>query len=547
MSQAAPNTSASIHSRRWPRGPALAAAAVVVVAVALRLIPGPQMCDDAYITFQYVRNLTSGLGFTYNPGERVLGTTTPLYTLLLSGLYLLLGRLGASIITVSWALNAVLDGASAFLLIRLCRRLTGSRIVGLICGTLWALSNVSIAVSISGMETPLYVLLILTTLLLFLSGRFLAAALACSLVVLTRPDGLLLAISLLGYLALRERRRLLGPLSVGVAALVPWLAFALLYFGSPVATSVAAKNVVYRVPPWEAVRHFAHHWTTLIGLELHGIPAYIFALPLTGLWLWGLALVSRRGRAAPAAIFPVLYLVAFAIANKPMFRWYFVPLEPFYLLGLGAALHSFALRRLTRIPRTLARALAAGALAAVMCAQLLSLNLLPDPNRPWLTPKRVSVARETAYERVAEEINRTFPVDLHTTIATPEIGAFGYHSRARILDTTGLVSPEAIGYYPIDPALCPGNYAIAPDLILDLRPEMVISLENFVRHGLLKDERFRASYTEAMSPYPTEAFGSRLLLLTFRRRDWPPGRRPLGEPGQPSPGGRPSQGAAAVE
>ncbi len=553
MSQAAPNTSMSIHSRRWPRGPALAAAAVVVVAVALRLIPGPQICDDAYITFKYVRNLTSGLGFTYNPGERVLGTTTPLYTLLLSGLYLLLGRLGASIITVSWALNAVLDGASAFLLIRLCRRVTGSRIVGLLCGGLWALSNVSIAVSISGMETPLYVLLILTTLLLFLSGRFLAAALACSLVVLTRPDGLLLALSLLGYLALRERRRLLGPLSAGAAALVPWLAFALLYFGSPVATSVAAKNVVYRTPPWEAVRHFAHHWTTLIGLELHGVPAYIFAVPLTGLWLWGLALVRRRGRAAPVAIFPVLYLVAFAIANKPMFRWYFVPLEPFYLLGLGAALHSLVMHRVTRTTGRLARALAAVALAAVMCAQLLSLNLLPDPDRPWLTPKRVSIARETAYARVAEEINRTFPVGLHTTIATPEIGAFGYHSRARILDTTGLVSPEAIGYYPIDPALCPGNYAIAPDLILDLRPEMVISLENFVRDGLLKDERFRASYTEAMSPYPTEAFGSRLLLLAFRRRDWPPGRRPLAEPGQPSPGSRaspgtrPSRARAAVE
>ena len=160
------------------------------------------------------------------------------------------------------------------------------------------------------------------------------------------------------------------------------------------------------------------------------------------------------------------------------------------------------------------------------------------------------------YARVAEEINRTFPVDQHTTIATPEIGAFGYHSRARILDTTGLVSPEAIGYYPIDPALCPGNYAIAPDLILDLQPEMVISLENFVRDGLLKDERFRASYTEAMSPYPTEAFGSRLLLLTFRRRDWPPGRRvasSLGDrhPGPQglgtSPGRRASPAAGAVE
>lgn len=40
--------------------------------------------DDAYITFRYVENLVAGDGFVYNKGEHVLGTTTPLFTLLLS-------------------------------------------------------------------------------------------------------------------------------------------------------------------------------------------------------------------------------------------------------------------------------------------------------------------------------------------------------------------------------------------------------------------------------------------------------------------------------
>ncbi|HEC35405.1 MAG TPA: hypothetical protein ENI39_02600, partial [Anaerolineae bacterium] len=59
---------------------------LVLLALAARLVPGPRTVDDAYITFRYARNLVEGRGFVYNLGERVLGTTTPLYTLLLSGL-----------------------------------------------------------------------------------------------------------------------------------------------------------------------------------------------------------------------------------------------------------------------------------------------------------------------------------------------------------------------------------------------------------------------------------------------------------------------------
>src|SRR5262249_13065600 len=43
--------------------------------------------DDAYISFQYARNLATGAGFVFNPGERVLGTTSPLETLLLPSVY----------------------------------------------------------------------------------------------------------------------------------------------------------------------------------------------------------------------------------------------------------------------------------------------------------------------------------------------------------------------------------------------------------------------------------------------------------------------------
>src|SRR5262245_29668992 len=40
--------------------------------------------DDFFITYRYADNLARGLGFTFNPGERVFGTTAPGFALLLA-------------------------------------------------------------------------------------------------------------------------------------------------------------------------------------------------------------------------------------------------------------------------------------------------------------------------------------------------------------------------------------------------------------------------------------------------------------------------------
>ena len=37
--------------------------------------------DDAFITFRYAENLAHGNGLVYNLGERLLGASTPLFTL----------------------------------------------------------------------------------------------------------------------------------------------------------------------------------------------------------------------------------------------------------------------------------------------------------------------------------------------------------------------------------------------------------------------------------------------------------------------------------
>src|ERR1043165_7436790 len=68
--------------------------------------------DDALITFRYVENLVAGHGFVYNTGEHVLGTTTPLFTLLLSGFALF----GLSPFVAASLINAIGDCVIAWIL-----------------------------------------------------------------------------------------------------------------------------------------------------------------------------------------------------------------------------------------------------------------------------------------------------------------------------------------------------------------------------------------------------------------------------------------------
>jgi hypothetical protein len=73
--------------------------------------------DDSFITFRYAENIASGKGFVYNQGERVLGTSTPLYTLLLA----LLAKLGLPILLFARVLNIGADCLSGILIFLLLR------------------------------------------------------------------------------------------------------------------------------------------------------------------------------------------------------------------------------------------------------------------------------------------------------------------------------------------------------------------------------------------------------------------------------------------
>ena len=269
-----------------------------------------------------------------------MGTTTPLYTLLMAGLGAVTGGVDANFPVLALGVNALADALTALLLWRLGLRL-GSQRAGLAAGLAWAVAPFSVTFAIGGLETSLYVLLLTAVAFFYLRGQLTAAAFAGALALLTRVDALLLAAPLgLDWLIRSVRNRDRFPWRAAAAFLLPvvcWYGFAWIYFGSPFPHSVAAKLVAYRLEPEAGLIRLVQHYATPfleqnyfgpLGIGM-GLLIYPF-FSLVGL---------RRGwqkdtRVLPWLVYPWLYFLVFAVSNPLIFRWYLTPPLPAYFLAI---------------------------------------------------------------------------------------------------------------------------------------------------------------------------------------------------------------------
>lgn len=127
---------------------------------------------------------------------------------------------------------------------------------------------------------------------------------------------------------------------------------------------------------------------------------------------------------------------------------------------------------------------------------------------------------ELYYRTMADDLVDHYGVGEDTLLAAGDIGAIGYFTHARILDTIGLVTPAVTAYYPLDPALYRDgdNYIVPSALIHDYQPEYVVLMEMFLHNGLESDPVFKVQYNQ-IAMIPTGFYGTG--MLAFRRADHP--------------------------
>ena len=486
---------------------------IPLLAIALRLMPGARTVDDAFITFRYAQNLLAGNGLVYNPGEWVLGTTTPLYAVLLATIGSVTGGVQAPFPEIAVWISALADAMSGLIIILLSTNL-GYRRAGIAAALIWAVAPMSVTFAIGGMETSLFVLLMLGTFYMHSTNQPVIAAFLGGLSLLTRPDALLFLVPIgveRAYRLIRtEKRRLpLTEIAVFLIPMVIWVVIGWIFYSNPLPRSMAAKAVAYLLPPEAGlVRLLKHYATPFFSNLLFGpfsIVVGLFLFPILFIIGWR-RIIQTRSDIWPLAIYPFLYFLVFSIANPLIFRWYLTPPLPIYFLGIFIGLEVIGRDIKSPLPLAIGAVLALG----------FSLNgwtLHPDHGPDSPAPKMSYIKLEEVYFQVAEDLQSQ--IGDNQTLAAGDIGVLGYYTRARILDTVGLISPESEAFYPLPNAFYITNYAIPPGLIHQEKPDFLVLLEVYGRNGLLMDAQFLDEY-DLINRIETDIYGSEGMLV-YRR------------------------------
>ena len=435
--------------------------------------------DDAWIHQVYARNLALRGEFAFFPGQPSAGSTSPLWTVLLSAGYLI----QMDFRVWAYLLGAVFLGAGASTAARLTSHwlpLPHPHIPLLI--SLFLLLEWHLAWSaVSGMEILLFVFLSLLLLERFYAGeRAWVLGLIAGLLTLTRPEGIVLAAlvgfgimwdaekhgfviarsgrvsersrcdeaisnSALGiashkplamtkprssaFSAFHRRRRVLFFYGIGFAILLtPYLIFNFAVSGTILPNTFYAKNVEYaelleRTP-------FLLRWLQLffvpwVGAQILLLPGFVFIV---------VALVVRRQWLAliPFAwtmLLPALYALRLPVAYQH--GRYEMPIVPFIVLyGVWGTLALFE-----RIRNRIVRMTWGLSTAALLMAFWYLGATQYATDVAIIDCEMVQSARWVAANAPADAV-----------VAAHDIGALGYFYERPVIDLAGLVSPEVIPF-----------------------------------------------------------------------------------------------------
>ena len=443
------------------------------------------LTDDTFIHLQYARNLALGHGLVFNPGERVYGCTSPLWaTLIADGMALHLDGL-----KVARVLGACATLASIGLFLQLMRRTVATASIRAAATVAWASNAWMLRWSVSGMESPLAVALILAGFVAFTEGqqwgsRPVRTGALWALAALTRPEAVLLLVLWGVFLIIdTENRAGLRRLVFGVVSPIliygSWLVFSRAYFGTFWPETLAAKAAGGEGLAF----HAANLWrqVKIVGATDGALAAVLLAaLAFGGRRVWPRHIAAQR-------LVPWAWLVGvpalYVARGVPVLSRYLLPLLPVlaWLAWRAAERWWIGDAGAREMPaRTRRATLLTVALAALVVTQ----NLVVY--RTAVLPQVTSFTG--GLERSLMRWGRWF--GSHSSegaqIAAPDIGAIGYFSQRRVLDLAGLVSPRMI------PLL---EHATQEDVISQLR------FASFARPDYLIDRASEPYDLLRRSPY----------------------------------------------
>ncbi|HEX7541231.1 MAG TPA: hypothetical protein VF352_03795 [Anaerolineales bacterium] len=477
--------------------------------------------DDNWIHLVYARSLVQQGWFNYNPGVAEAGMSSPFWVILLALGYASLTPLGATPQWIAKGMSLGLAMAVPILAYFLVLRLGLKRRWAWLAGLLVIFDPNLCFGNVSGMEVPFATLLILLAILLLLRKSYGICGLVLGALVVTRAEGVPIAIMIALLPLLQEYSRRtsitlirMGEFRIGVSLLLPPLltggAWALFNYS---VNGQFLPNTYYVKHYFAAGLFNAENLAAILsGYQFH-LPLFQgILLPFTLLFAVAAGVfLFRRKQYIPLLLLvgiPLIQLYLFSINFKVWsdgpwiyyVRRYMDFLQPFWMIlvtvGL-AGLWDQASRARSRIIFLTIPALTIGYFLIVAYqATGLHQRFIADYVQDT---KRVETVDVAIGRWVAENLPD------HSTIGITEAGALRYFARPdqTIIDFLGL-----------NCHVCAGQ---PPDYIMNiLQPEYLA----FFRPALRDTFRYELIYS--MNTYP-DARGSELYVVKVESLPpWPP-------------------------
>jgi hypothetical protein len=442
--------------------------------------------DDPWIHLTYARNLHDYHTFAYFPGDpSTQGSTSPLYTFLLS--------LGFAVTRneklLSYALGVIFQALFLVTFQAWAHRQLGSRAWAAAATLITGLAaNIGI-LSVSGMETSLFLFTMALAFLARLQGRHRTLGIALALAVWTRPDGLILvmAFALDSALALpagRKSWRAFLAAAVPLAALLlAYAVFNVVVGGKLLPSTFAAKTAFYRHYPRSTFITHEVAQLFLGGAGLLLVPFAVFSTAREAVrlarWKSGGSGTGRSLRAETAWTIgvPLAYLLFMPFAHR--FQRYLVPVLPSLVIlglsGMQALAAAGARLRGQRLasPETPGRRTTPGGVAAAaIVAAAIVLHLIGT----------VAAAKGYAelcdyhwlrHERTGRWLAQNTPPT--AVVAAHDVGAIAFYSGRKVVDIMGVVLPEVVAHVNT-----PGYFGYLGDLFARERVTHLAVLRNWI-------------------------------------------------------------------
>jgi arabinofuranosyltransferase len=412
-------------SKRWqPYFAFLCLCGIYLLAEKFRAGQISFVSDDAWIFAQFARNLANGFEFSYNPGEPVPGFSSALWVVLSAIAYKLTGQL-----VLPMKLMGILAGLGTIAVGLKIAQQWQTTDESEIAGWAVALSPLLVTAALSGMETSLWVFLVVlgfwwhVRFLAQPSPQWLLEGFIWGMAALTRPESLVFfALSALHKFLEHRQRSLLLLIGMGLLTVLlvfPWVAFNLKHTSTPFPATYLAKAEPSHI-------RFGALFTISVGIVL-----FTFWLAMNPIAFAAFVEAVKRKcdekdwQAVFLLAVPLVFATIRLVVHRfpPMsiyFTRYFMP-----ALVLALVFGLVWSKRWRKLPLWIIGAI---------------------PGLIWVANEHGWMVQNTTHMQVhiGKWLAQNTPPN--AVIATNDIGAIAFFSKRRIVDTCGLVMPEILPF-----------------------------------------------------------------------------------------------------